>query len=107
MIPFLAATQTGFLRQDTFRIIQRDVFCSNSDDCSIQVPEAVIAWRNFFINLIRSINCWVRSAGEMRDECYLASFWSAHTLSIDSSLSLIQPKLSSLPSHNEQHFNLG
>lgn len=106
VIPFLAAADTGFIRQGTFRIVRRDAFCSNSDECSIQVPDAMIQWRNFFINLIQSVSCWVCSICEIRDECYLAAFWSAHTSSIDSSLSIIDTKLPLLPSHNEQQFGL-
>lgn len=57
-------------------------------------------------NYYESVSCWACSICEIRDECYLAPFWSAHTSSTDSSLSIIDTKLPLLPSHNEQRFGL-
>jgi hypothetical protein len=51
VIPFLAAVDTGIIRQGSFQIVQRDIFCSNSEQCFIQVPEAMTKWCIFFSNL--------------------------------------------------------
>ena len=107
VIPFLAAVDTGFIRQDSFQIVQRDLFCSNFDECSLQAPDAMLQWRTFFLTLpISASTCFVSSICEPRDECYLGSLWLAHNASIQNALPIIETKLSFLPSHNEQRFGL-
>ncbi|CAF1032988.1 unnamed protein product [Adineta steineri] len=108
VIPFLAAVDTGVIRSGAFQIVQRDIFCSNSDECLKQIPSAMIHWRNYFLNLLQSRSCSGVTAkdGGLIDECYLGPMWLAHNASVANALPIIKTKLSLLPSYNEQHFSL-
>ena len=105
VIPFLAAVDVGLIEQGPFRIVQRDNFCSTSSQCFAQTPQAMLAWRRFFSNLILAKKCGdIQDDTRAIDQCYLAPMWSAHISSIESALPLIQSKLLLLPSSNEQRF---
>jgi hypothetical protein len=48
IVSFLAAVDTGIIRQESFQIVQRDIFLfTNSDQCLIQAEDAMIQWRIF------------------------------------------------------------
>ena len=108
VIPFLAAVDIGLIRQNSFRIVQRGAFCSDSDQCNRQVPEAMNKWRLFFTNISQPNFCPTAELDEKAiDHCYLGPMWSAHMASIESALPLVNSTLALLPSHNEQFFGLG
>lgn len=108
VIPFLAAVDAGVIRQDSFEIIQYGNFCSNSDECFRQIPDAMNKWRVFFTNISQENYCRNQSIDDrLIDECYLGALWSAHLASIDNALPLIASKVSRLPSQQEQQFGLG
>jgi hypothetical protein len=108
VIPFLAAVDVGIIRQGSFQIIQRGNFCSNSDECFRQVPEAMTQWRLFFSNISQPNYCKNDNIDDrIIDKCYLAPMWSAHLASIEHALPLIASKVPLLPSINEQRFGLG
>ncbi|CAF3447021.1 unnamed protein product [Rotaria socialis] len=107
VIPFIAAADAGVINQGSFRILQRENFCTNSDECSRQVPNAMNKWRSFFTNLLNSSFCLhEKYDARIVDKCYLAPLWSAHMASLDGGLPLIESKVSLLPSHMEQRFGL-
>ena len=107
VIPFLAAVDVGLIDQGPFRIVQRDTFCSTSDQCFAQMPQAMLAWRRFFANLTVPTSCGdIQDDSRAIDRCYLAPMWSAHITSIEYALPLIESKLLLLPSSNEQRFAL-
>jgi hypothetical protein len=108
VIPFLAAVDVGVIQQGSFQIVQYGNFCSNSDECFHQVPEAMIKWRLFFTNLSQQNYCKNDHVdNRIIDKCYLGLMWSAHVASIEHALPLIASKVSLLPSYNEQRFGLG
>jgi hypothetical protein len=108
VIPFLAAVDVGVIRQGPFHIVKHENFCSNSDECFRQVPEAMIKWRLFFANLTQPNYCKNDHVDDrVIDKCYLGPMWSAHVASIEHALPLIESKVALLPSYNEQQFGLG
>jgi len=108
VIPFLAAVDAGVIRQESFQIIQYENFCSNSDECFHQIPEAMNKWRSFFTNLSQPNYCKTDHIdNRIIDKCYLGPMWSAHVASLEYALPLIESKVSLLPSYNEQRFGLG
>ncbi|CAF0863173.1 unnamed protein product [Adineta steineri] len=108
VIPFLAAVDVGIIQQGSFQIVKQGNFCSNSDECFRQVPEAMIKWRQFFSNLSQPNYCKNDHIDDrIIDKCYLNLMWSAHVASIEHALPLIASKVSLLPSYNEQQFGLG
>jgi hypothetical protein len=109
VIPFLAAVDMNVIRsQDPFQIVQYGNFCSNSDQCFHQIPDAMIKWRFFFGNLSQPNYCKTDHVdNRIIDKCYLGPMWSAHVASIENALPLIASKVPLLPSDNEQRFGLG
>jgi hypothetical protein len=108
VIPFLAAVDAGVIQQGIFQIVQHENFCSNSNECFRQIPEAMSKWRLFFTNLSQSNYCKIDHIdNRIIDKCYLGPMWSAHVASIEHALPLIASKVPLLPSYNEQRFGLG
>ena len=101
VVPFLVAVDVGLIPPETFHIVQREGFCSNSTDCLTQVPKAMKQWHLFFSGLLHSGQL---TDARTIDHYYLAPMWSAYTASIENALPLIKAKLGLLPSPTEQSF---
>jgi hypothetical protein len=104
VIPFLAAVDVGIIPRESFLIVQHENFCSNSIECSTQVPNAMTKWRNFFTHLQQLEN---KIDDRIMDVQYLGPMWSAYKASIDEALPLVASKLSFLPSDLERLFGYG
>jgi hypothetical protein len=109
VIPFLVAVDIGLIiPQEPFRIIQYENFCSNSDECLHQIPNATAQWHIFFLRLQQSSSCVGHNKidGYIIDKCYLKEIWLAYKSSIYNSLPLVESKLHYLPSDVEKYFGL-
>jgi hypothetical protein len=104
VIPFLAAVDVGLISQESFRIVRYENFCSNSMECSCQVPKAMKQWRNFFIHLQQANK---NIDDRIIDNYYLGPIWEAYKASIQDALPLIESKLYLLPSSVERLFAYG
>lgn len=94
VIPFLVAFDVGLLPNEPFRIVQYENFCSNSTECSQQIPQAMEQWHVFFLHLQQSSLCLGNEAIDQRmiDKCYLGDIWSAYKSSIFNALPLVRSK---------------
>jgi hypothetical protein len=104
VIPFLAAVETGIIPHESFVVVRNENFCSNSLECSEQVPNAMIEWRKFFTQLQQLEK---KFDDRIIDVQYLGPMWSAYKASIDEALPLVESKLSFLPSDLERLFGYG
>lgn len=108
VVPFLVAFDLGLMPKEPFRIVQHENFCSNSLECSEQIPQAMEQWKVFFLRLQHSSECLGNDEIDQRmiDKCYLGNVWSAYKSSIANALPLVQSKLDKLPSDTERFFGL-
>ena len=104
VIPFLAAVETGIIPHESFVVVRNENFCSNSLECSDQVPNAMIEWRKFFTQLKQLEK---KFDDRIIDVQYLGPMWSAYKASIDEALPLVESKLPFLPSDLERLFGYG
>ena len=104
VIPFLAAIDVGIILHEPFRIVRYENFCSTSDECSQQVPNAMRQWRQFFRHLQQSKKT---IDDRIIDIEYLGPLWLAYKASIDEALPLVSSKLPFLPSDLERLFGHG
>ncbi|UJR28274.1 hypothetical protein I4U23_009524 [Adineta vaga] len=109
VIPFLIAVDIGLIKTESFRIVQQENFCTDSQQCLKQIPNAMIQWSLFFFHLQKSASCFAKEKLTPRriDKCYLGQMWSAYKSSIYDGLPLVQSKLDYLPSKEEKLFGLG
>lgn len=108
VVPFLVAFDLDLMPKEPFRLVQHENFCSNSFECSQQIPQAMEQWKIFFIHLQQSSDCLGNEEIDQRmiDKCYLGSVWSAYKSSIFHALPLVHSKLDKLPSDAERFFGL-
>jgi hypothetical protein len=108
VLPFLAAIDLGLITKEPFQIVQYDNFCSSSSECFHQIPNAMAQWHLFFLRLQRSPLCIKNQEIDQRiiDKCYLGEAWTAYKSTITNALSLVESKLTYLPSDVEKLFGL-
>lgn len=108
VVPFLVAMDLGLIKEEPFRIVRQENFCTNFSECLEQIPDAIMGWHKFFVHIKESTSCIENENIDNRiiDKCYLVFMWAAYKSSIYNSLPLVRSKLNHLPTSVEKSFGL-